>query len=213
MTKVKICGLRCEDDITYVNETLPDYIGFVFARSKRQVSLREACKLAALLDRRIKKVGVFVDENIQTVVKTVEECGLDVIQLHGDEDINYISDVKNRLPEILKSKNSIEIWKAIKIQSEEDIDKMSKYDTDAFLLDTYSAGSSGGTGRTFDWNIAVKGKKYGSIVLAGGLNCNNVKSAIDKVKPYCVDVSSGVETDGRKDRDKIKVFIDTVRKS
>ncbi|KPU43597.1 N-(5'-phosphoribosyl)anthranilate isomerase [Oxobacter pfennigii] len=196
MVKVKICGLKRSEDIKYVNALKPDYAGFVFAKSKRQVTLSEAGELIANLNKGIKKVGVFVDEDIEKVKDASFALKLDIIQLHGNEPNEYI-----------KKLNGYEVWKAVSIKSHEGIKRLKQYNADAILLDQ----GGGGTGISFDWDI-IKGISVNTpIILAGGLNSQNVEDAIKTVKPYAVDVSSGVETDGFKDCSKIYDFIKKAR--
>ena len=202
MTEVKICGVTRECDIDWLNRYLPDYAGFVFAESKRKISPENAEKLIKKLDKKIKKVGVFVNADKEEIIKIADYCHLDIIQLHGDEEPEYILELNQKL----KNKK-IEIWKAIRVKDKESINSMKDFTPDVFVLDTYIKGSYGGAGKKFNWGLALEGKKYGKIILAGGLNKENVEEAIKTVKPFAVDVSSGVESDGRKDEKKIKDFI------
>ncbi len=208
MPKVKICGLRRPEDITYVNKYLPEYAGFIFAESKRRVMPELAAALAANLDGRIRKAGVFVNETAEKVVEVAGGCGLDVIQLHGDEPPGYVEELKRRL---LDGKKEIKLWKAFRVKDAESLSKMKDYGVDAFVLDAYAEGSYGGSGKVFDWNLAMKAGKYGKIVLAGGLDAGNAWKAIGTLQPFALDVSSGVETGGCKDERKIREFINTVR--
>lgn len=212
MTKIKICGLKRMADIQYVNEYLPEYIGFVFAQSKRRVSLEQAKTLKKDLDPRIKTVGVFVNEDIENIIEIVTECSLDCIQLHGDENPQYIDTLRNSLNSH-PTENSIEIWKAVRVKDESSISILNSYKVDAFVLDAFVEGSYGGAGKVFDWNLANQAKAYGKIFVAGGLNIENVSNAVQTVKPYGVDVSSGVETNDCKDEVKIKHFIEKVRET
>jgi phosphoribosylanthranilate isomerase len=205
MPKVKICGIRRKDDISFVNKYLPEFIGFIFADSKRKIKPEDAKALLENLDKRIKTVGVFVNEDIKTVVETAEICNLNVVQIHGDEDINYINDLKSELG------TKIEIWKAIRVKDEKSLSSFKQFNVNAILLDTYSTDGYGGSGKVFDWHLAAEAGKQGKIVLAGGLNKNNIREAINVVMPYVLDVSSGVETDGFKDEGKIRGFINMVR--
>jgi phosphoribosylanthranilate isomerase len=206
MVKLKICGLRRNIDIEYVNRHLPDYIGFIFAESKRQVEPEQVKLLTGQLDYRIKKVGVFVNAALDKVLHTVDLCGLDVVQIHGDESPEYIYELKSKL-------KGTEVWKAIRVKDADSIKTMKAYNADAFVLDAYVDGCYGGAGKTFDWSLAIEAKNYGNIVLAGGLNLKNVREATGLVHPFAVDISSGVETDGFKDEEKIKDFIYSVRRN
>ncbi|AHM57875.1 N-(5'-phosphoribosyl)anthranilate isomerase TrpF (plasmid) [Peptoclostridium acidaminophilum DSM 3953] len=193
MTMVKICGLTRGVDIEYANMLMPEYVGFVFASSKRQLAPEDAAVLIQRLKPEIKKVGVFVDEDIDVVLDTARICGLDVLQLHGNET-----------PEYCRSIEGYEVWKAFRVEGERSIEEIGEYEVDGVLLDSFESGQHGGTGRTFDWNLAATVAKEHFTILAGGLSPENVKSAIEIVRPAAVDVSSGVETDGMKDYLKIK---------
>lgn len=197
MTKIKICGLQSEDDISYVNELMPDYIGFVFLQGRRRyISPDDAEHLKSLLDPAIQSVGVFVNESVENVASLLQSGTIQMAQLHGQEDENY---AKN-----LKSMCDKPIIKAFIIKSEEDIKKALAYPSDYLLLD-----NGLGTGETFDWSLIRNIDR--PFFLAGGLNSENVREAISLTGPYAVDTSSGVETDHRKDYNKIKAFIDAVR--
>lgn len=202
MAKVKICGLTREEDIGMVNRYQPDYIGFVFADSKRKVTKEDAARLKKLLDTNIQAVGVFVNAAITDILELCRENIIDVIQLHGDEEEDYIQTLKKNLPN--------PIIKAVRPISKEDIEKELALSADYLLADTYIKGQYGGSGKTFDWSILPANAE--KIFLAGGLNTGNAEEAILTCNPYCVDISSGVETDGLKDAAKVKAFIDIVRK-
>jgi len=205
MIKIKICGLKRVEDIEYVNELLPDYVGFVFAKSNRQVTLSEASELIGLLDKNIKTVGVFKDEEIENVKYAAGYLKLDILQLHGNEDGNYI-----------KRLSDFKVWKAAGIDSEavctdESINRMYGYEADGILLDSIVNGVKGGTGTSFSWDIINNLNSGKKIILAGGINSENIENAIKKVRPYAVDVSSGVEEDGIKSYEKMKKFIEKAR--
>lgn len=204
MVNIKICGIRRKEDVQYVNEFLPEYVGFVFAKSKRQVSTDEAFELSKTIDNNIKTVGVFVDAEIDFIIEAIKRCGLNVVQLHGNESVQYVKKLKSLIP------HEMNIWKAIKAD-EKEIAKCKKYDVDAFLIDAFTKDSFGGSGKVFDWELALCAKRYGRIIVAGGLNEKNVEEAIGKTMPYAVDVSSGVEINGVKDREKIRNFIYKIR--
>lgn len=188
MLKIKICGLSRPEDIEYVNVCKPDYIGFVFAKSKRQITFEQAKKLSDNLDTSIAAVGVFVNEEITNIKKLCENRTIDLIQLHGNENEAYIDKLKNVCNK--------QIIKAFKVNSKQDILAAEKSSADYILLDN----GAGGTGEKFDWSLINKiNKPY---FLAGGINTTNLDEAILK-KPFCVDVSSGAETDGIKDKNKI----------
>lgn len=200
MVKVKICGLRRKEDIEYANELKPDYVGFVFAKSKRQVEVEQALYLIRLLDKEVKTVGVFVNEPVENALKIAQTLNLDVLQFHGDETQDYIDNFKN-----------FTVWKAIRIKDKEDLEKTKEFKVNSFVFDTLTKNEYGGTGKTFNCEV-LKGIELNvPIILAGGLNENNVEEAIKIVNPYAVDVSSGVETEGYKDFKKMKSFIEKVR--
>lgn len=210
MTKIKICGIKRIEDVQYVNKYLPDYIGFVFAQSKRRVTVNQVVILRNELDSRIKTVGVFVNEDIDKLIETVTKCKLNCIQLHGDENGEYIEKLKYSLN--LHGAKEVEIWKAIRVKDESSILLLESFKVEAFVLDTFVEGAYGGVGKVFDWNLAKLAKAYGKIIVAGGLSIDNVSDAVESVRPYGVDVSSNVETDGYKDESKIRCFIEKVRK-
>jgi phosphoribosylanthranilate isomerase len=220
MVNIKICGLKRVDDVHYANKYLPEYVGFVFAESKRKVSCQQAEKLTGILDNRIQAVGVFVNETIENVINIAFKCHLNVVQIHGDETPSYISKLKAGLASITydvtyeskeNQSHTIEIWKAFRVSDSESMNKLEQYDVDGFVLDAYTEGSYGGSGRTFDWELAAEAGKHRRIILAGGLGAHNVVNAVQCVWPFAVDVSSGVEADGYKDEQKIRQFINTVR--
>lgn len=196
MTKIKLCGIKSEDDIKVINEVLPDYIGFVFAgKSKRYISFDTAKILKSKLDNRVKAVGVFVNEDIENIAYLVKNKIIDIVQLHGNEDDRYIN--------TLKKKINVPIIYAYQIKSKADI-KSVKNDTDFILLD-----AGAGCGETFD-EALLEGfdSEY---FLAGGLSIDNIKEKIIKLHPFGVDVSSGIETEGKKDAAKIRKFVSLVR--
>ncbi len=195
--KIKFCGIRRTLDIEYMNEFLPDYIGFVFAESKRRVSPNEAQMLIEKLDKKIKTVGVFVNEDVASLIETALLLKLDVVQLHGDENSEYLSIVRERLP-------NCEIWKAVRVTDVESIQNAERLDVDMLLLDSFSKNEYGGTGEMADWELIKRAKLTKPYFLAGGLNAGNIKEALGVVSPFGLDISSGIETDGLKDYLKIK---------
>lgn len=197
MSKIKICGIKRECDIDYINEALPDYTGFVFAKSRRQVSFDVAAKLRSRLNKSITPVGVFVNAPIDEICFLHREGIIDIAQLHGQEDALYI--------EKLKEKIDCPLIKALKIDKDFDRSILSTLNVDYFLFDN----GAGGTGKTFDWSLMPKTKK--PFFLAGGLNIKNIDAAISQ-HPFAVDLSSGVETDGLKDREKILEIVSRIRK-
>ena len=197
MTKIKMCGLTRVEDIAAVNEIKPDYIGFVFAKkSRRFISREKAAELKAILDKDIKAVGVFVDEDIKAVAEFLK-CGIiDIAQLHGSEDNDYIVS--------LRAMTNKPVIKAFRIRTQEDIYKAQESAADMVLLD-----AGAGDGKTFDWSlIDTITRPY---FLAGGLSPENAGEAVKTLHPYGLDVSSGIETDGYKDRIKMAEFADVIR--
>lgn len=195
--KVKICGLFRDCDIDYVNEALPDYIGFVFAKSRRQVSAEWAEVRRPRLRSEITPVGVFVNESLENVAKHLNNNIIEMAQLHGAETEKYIQD--------LKALTNKPIIKAVRVLSEEDIETAQHSLADYLLLDN----GAGGTGQSFDWSLVSQVKK--PFFLAGGLKAGNLEQAIAATNPYAVDLSSGVETDGLKDRKKILEIVRRIR--
>jgi len=199
MPLVKICGITNLEDALVAVEYGADALGFVFAKSPRQVSVSQVVKIISKLPPFVGKIGVFVNESPSHVAKIAKECGLTAVQLHGEE-----------IPELVSGLHPLSVIKAIRVKDEKDIKILSAYgNAAAFLLDTFVASKKGGTGKVFDWKLALLAKKFGKpIILSGGLNEKNVKDAVKKVAPYCVDVSSGVESKpGKKDHKKMKAFI------
>ena len=199
MTKIKMCGLSRIEDIEAANSIKPDYIGFVFAEiSKRRVSALEASKLKSKLDPEIKAVGVFLDDKLDFVASMLNLGIVDVVQLHGSENEEYIEKVR----EITNKP----IIKAFIIRSKEDVERAEKSTADYILLD-----GGKGEGKVFDWSLLKAIKR--PFFLAGGLNPDNAADAVKVLKPYAVDVSTGIETDGVKDREKMAAFANAVRKA
>ena len=190
MAKLKICGLKRLEDIEYVNELKPDYIGFILTPGfKRSIDIKTAELLKSHLSKDINAVGVFVNDSREKIEYFVKNGIIDTVQLHGCET-----------PEFCKNFDV----PVIKYFNPEGFDEIENYDTDYYLFD-----SGTGTGKKFDWSILPKSEK--PFFLAGGINKNNLKSAIDTVKPYCIDLSSAVETDGCKDYNKIKEIMEIMK--
>ncbi len=198
MTSIKLCGLMRAEDIEAVNILKPEYIGFVFAeKSKRCVTPEKAAELKRLLNPEVKAVGVFVDEDIDNVSKLLKNGTIDIAQLHGNEDNSYIEKLKKRI--------NTPVIKAFQIKSGEDIAEAQNSAADYVLLD-----SGKGSGQIFNWELIKSiNRPY---FLAGGLDTENIQSAIRSNRPFAVDVSSGIETDGKKDLDKMTAFVNAVRK-
>lgn len=198
MTKIKLCGLSRPCDIEAANRLKPEYIGFVFLpKSKRYVDYEKARELKNLLSPEIKAVGVFVDESPQTVAELLNNGTIDIAQLHGVEDEDYIR--------LLRNLTDKPIIKAFRIQSEDDILRAEESSADYILLD-----SGMGTGTVFNWDLIQNIKR--PYFLAGGLDCDNVGEAVGRLHPYAVDISSGIETNGLKDKEKMAAFVAKVRK-
>ena len=215
--KVKMCGISKVETIPAVVEAKPDYMGLVFAPSKRQVTVDQAKTLVEELHKQytkrynngaeqsnndeIKTVGVFVNETLDNLVSIATEANLDVVQLHGDEDEAFIQSLKER--------TNVEVWKAVQIRSAADAEAWIDSSADMLLFDAYHKDERGGTGEVFDWSCLDEFER--PFMLAGGIDSTNVARAIRTVLPYGIDISSGIETDGVKDDEKIKAFTNIVR--
>ena len=215
--KVKMCGISKVETIPAVVEAKPDYMGLVFAPSKRQVTVDQAKILVEELHRgyakkygsdtehdkndTIKTVGVFVNETVDNLVTIANEANLDAVQLHGDEDETFIQSLKER--------TNVEVWKAIQIRSAADVEKWIDSSADMLLFDAYHKDERGGTGEVFDWSSLDAFER--PFMLAGGIDSTNVARAIRTVRPYGIDISSGIETNGVKDDEKITAFIKIVK--
>ncbi len=208
MVKVKICGIKRIEDVHYVNQYLPDYIGFVFADTKRKVRLQTAAMLAKELDPRIKRVGVYVRQEIGLLTEALAGGTVDYLQLHGDEDAAYEEALFESLLQHGINDPQERCIKAFRIRGAEDFKRIGETKCQWLLLDTYSQKLPGGTGEHFNWDL-IRGIDR-EFFLAGGINVNNIERAIKEVKPYAVDVSSSLETDGVKDKEKIREFMEKV---
>jgi phosphoribosylanthranilate isomerase len=198
---IKICGVTNADDAVCAVDNGADAIGFNFyPSSTRFIVPEKAREISDALDASILRVGIFVNPARDYVETTIRQVGLNVIQFSGNETPDDISGFQ------------VKVFKAIHITGVESLAAMKLYGVDAFLLDTHRDGDFGGTGETFDWDVARKAKQFGNVILAGGLNPRNVSAAVRLARPYGVDVSSGVEVrPGIKDRKKIKDFIRRAR--
>ena len=224
--KVKMCGISKVETIPAIVDAKPDYMGLVFAPSKRQVTVEQAKTLVEELYKQnvvgnnseaeqtepvtsldtassetIKTVGVFVNETVENLLKIAEEVKLDVIQLHGDEDESFI--------QILKEQSNVEVWKAVQVRSAADAEKWIDSSADMLLFDAYHKDERGGTGEVFDWSSLDEFER--PFMLAGGIDSTNVARATRTVRPYGLDISSGIETNGVKDNEKMKAFTNIVR--
>ena len=215
--KVKMCGISKVETIPAVVEAKPDYMGLVFAPSKRQVTVDQAKTLVKELHRgyaqkygsdtehdkndTIKTVGVFVNETVDNLITIANEANLDAVQLHGDEDETFIQSLKER--------TNVEVWKAIQIRTAADTEKWIDSSADMLLFDAYHKDERGGTGEVFDWSSLDAFER--PFMLAGGIDSTNVARAIRTVRPYGIDISSGIETNGVKDDEKITAFTKIVK--
>ncbi len=198
MCKIKMCGLTREEDIEAVNDIKPEFIGFVFAKkSKRYVTPERASELKKLLDPSIRAVGVFVDPSLQEVYALVSSRTIDMVQLHGNETEDFVQEVRDKC--------KCPVIRAFKVRSEEDVRTAEKSCADHILLD-----SGAGTGTVFDWKLLKNISR--PCFLAGGLDPENVSEAANTLHPYCLDVSSGIESNGFKDKNKMEAFAKAVRK-
>ena len=198
MVKIKICGLKRLEDIEIVNRHKPDYIGFVFADSKRKVSHDLARQMKENLDSGIVSVGFFVDATADEILGLFDDGIIDIAQLHGSESEEFIKNLKDKTDNQLKIINAIEMNEGI------DLENYDNSKADYLLLD-----SGKGSGKTFDWKLIRKDLKK-EFFLAGGLTSSNIAQAIEEFKPYAVNLSSSLETDGFKDENKIKEIMEAI---
>ena len=213
MVQVKICGIKKAEDANWAASLGADIIGFIFYKeSPRYVSVNLAKRVIATLPPFVIPAGVFVDEQIDIIKAHVKSCKLKMIQLHGNETPEFCRDLRV----VLSGLGDIKLVKSFRILDEASLSVITSYVNpekviDYVLLDTYKEGQPGGTGESFNWELAVKARQYGSLILSGGLNLQNIEEAIETVNPYAVDVASGVEAEdmgaGRKDYNKMKDFI------
>jgi phosphoribosylanthranilate isomerase len=200
--KVKICGITSLEDAMAAVEAGADALGFIFYdKSPRYVPIEKAAAIMRDLPPMIVKVGVFVDAEDEVIFRAIQECGLNLLQFHGGESPQYCLQF------------GLMNMKAFQIRDAESLTQLTHFKTDAWLLDAYSPNKLGGTGETFNWDLAVKAGKLGRpIFLAGGLTVDNVAAAVRHVQPYAVDVSSGVEASpGKKDHAKVRAFIQAAK--
>ncbi|MDD7390003.1 MAG: phosphoribosylanthranilate isomerase [Lachnospiraceae bacterium] len=208
MSRIKICGLRREEDIRFANEIQPDFVGFVFAPSKRKVTVEEAQRLRQLLRPEIPAVGVFVNASEEEILEPVRRQVIQMIQLHGQESTDFVQQIR--------AKTGLPVIQAVSVKKREDILRCRELKADYLLLDQ----GAGGTGKAFDWSLLtgeterseleqIIGKSF---FLAGGISAQNVEEAIARFHPFAVDASSSVETDGVKNFEKMKELTELVRK-
>ena len=200
MTKIKICGLRRPEDIAYVNEAKPDFAGFIIdvPKSRRNVPREKVWELTALLSPEILPVGVFVNAPMETILSLVTDGTLKAVQLHGQESQSYLEELKKQV--------AVPLIRAFSIRSPEDLTEAEKSPADFVLLDN----GAGGTGETFDWSLLSSFDR--PFFLAGGLRLENIAEAVSRFHPYALDLSSGVETDGYKYKEKIIAAVAAVRR-
>ncbi len=201
-TRVKICGITSMTDGLLAAEAGADMIGLMFYESSpRHITLAQAAEISRALPPFVLRVGVFVNPDEALVTSAIRECGLSLLQFHGDEPSDFCTQF------------GVMSLKALRVRNAESVKQLEQFHTDAFLLDAYSQSGLGGTGEKFNWNLAVEAQKFGKpIFLAGGLTPENVAAAVWRVHPFAVDVSSGVESaPGKKDEAKIRAFIAAVR--
>jgi phosphoribosylanthranilate isomerase len=203
MVKVKICGLTNLEDALVAAEAGADALGFVlYPKSPRCVKADAVEEIIQQLPPYVTTIGVFANVGFKEIMNIMRGCGLDLAQLQGDEP-----------PSVCRRLGSKAV-KAIRVKDRDSLSLMKSYSVRAFVLDTYTTENLGGTGKRFDWDLAVEAKQYGRIILAGGLNPENVGEAIRKVRPYGVDVSSGVEERiGKKDPEKVRQFVARAKES
>jgi phosphoribosylanthranilate isomerase len=202
--RIKICGITNVEDALAAVDYGADALGFVlFRESPRYVPPETVKGITSLLPPFVTTIGVFVNEQPQKIKEIMQYAGIDVLQLHGDEDPAAMCDIWGR------------VIRAIRVRDLTDLKPLEAWNkVSAFLLDTYSPGRFGGTGQIFNWDIAVEAKRFGHIILSGGLNPENVERAVKRVSPYAVDVSSGIEEKkGKKDLKKMRLFIERATKA
>ena len=199
--KVKICGMTQLKDAAFAVEQGADAVGFIFYnKSPRSVTMKTARDIILKLPPLVDTVGVFVNESVDRINKIANYCGLDLVQLHGEESPVFCRKIQRR------------VIKAFRVKDLQSIKQLEKYSVSGYLLDTFSDNLHGGTGKIFDWNLALPAKKMGPVILAGGLTARNILQAIRQARPYGVDVCSGVEKlPGVKDPEKVRAFLKNIR--
>ena len=204
MIYLKFCGMRRIEDIEYANRCRPDYVGFILSDGfRRSVDFGTFYELNTYLDKDIKRVGVFVNEPMENILRRGYNEALDVIQLHGDENDDYIKNLRKDF--------SGEIWKAVRTKSPEDIEREQKKPCGKLLIDSYCENSVGGTGKRINTEIVKSAKIEKPFFIAGGITAENIAEIVRDTKPYGVDLSSGIETDGFKDLNKMKNIMRILR--
>lgn len=202
-TNLKICGIRRPEDVQYLNEFPPDFAGFICSQGyRRSVTPEQLRTICFPLQLRIIRVGVFVDPAWEDLAPFVPH--LDIVQLHGNESPALIAEIREKSPDT-------GIWKAARVRTAEDIAAADTLDVDALVLDSFSAVSEGGTGTLAPWDIIAQNRPKKPFLLAGGITPENVRQAIKAVQPWGIDASSSLETDGCKDREKIRAMYQAVK--
>lgn len=201
MTRIKICGLMGVEDVAMINTVMVDYAGFVFAPGRHHLTINQAKELKQHLHNDIQSIGVFVNERMDVIQEICEQGIVDMVQLHGDEDEQYVIELQARIWQ--------PIIRAIRVQCKEQLYDAEQSPCDYLLLDSYHIHAYGGTGTAFDHTLIPPLKK--PFFLAGGLHMDTIDEAILFTHPYAVDISSGVETDGRKDKKKIQAIVERIR--
>lgn len=203
MVQVKICGITRLVDAEAAVESGADALGFVFVKSPRRITPQKTRDITRRISPFVKTVGVFVNEQPAEIRKIMDFCGLDLLQLHGNESVSACSELAPR------------VIKAFRIQKEESLLQVPEFKNHvrAILLDTYQKGLNGGTGKTFDWGLAIKAKKTGiPVVLSGGLGLDNIEEALERVNPFAIDISSGIEKrPGIKDHGRMRIFMEKIK--
>lgn len=189
---IKVCGIKNQEEVALMNQYPVTYLGFIFAKSKRQVTIEEAAVLRSLVRDKIQVVGVFMNQPLEFVEQAIDRCGLDLVQLHGDESDQMIAQC------------SVPVWKSIGVKGEESLALLDDYPSaQGLLLDTYHKGATGGTGKQFNWDLVKDLNLSQKLILAGGLSPDNVIEAIQVVGPDVLDLNSGLETNLIKDPVKV----------
>jgi len=203
MVKAKVCGITNPEDGAFAAESGADAIGLVFAESPRKVSVEEAREIAAALPDGVLKVGVFVNEEPEEVLRIAREVGLDYVQLHGDEAPETVTFLREA---------GVKVMKALRVRDEGSLAALDGYGADLVMLDAWSEKARGGTGERFDWALAKSLRGRGNIVVSGGLSPENVREAISFFEPYGVDASSSLEeTPGKKDEERVRRFVSAAK--
>jgi phosphoribosylanthranilate isomerase len=203
MVYVKVCGITTPEDALAAAGSGADAVGFVFAKSPRQLSVEDAREVATVLPDGVLKVGVFVDEEPEEVLRIAREVGLDYVQLHGDESPETVTALRE---------GGVKVIKALRVRGADSLAAMNGYEADLFLLDAWSDRAQGGTGERFDWEVAKSYGGRGNILVSGGLTPENVREAIRFFEPYGVDASSSLEdAPGKKNAERVRRFVSAAK--